>query len=181
MPSNFQYGMQLGGERPDYGENVEIHEEAIVSTEARIYGSTRGTRISIGAHTQVFDFVVIRAAGGVGDIEIGEHCYLGPHAVLYSANGISLGDNSLIGAGTHITPAHHDTADREQPIRVQGFKPSRGGVVTEGDCIVGVGCILLDGTHIGRGAIIGAGSLVRGPVPPNTVWAGNPLRQIGER
>jgi virginiamycin A acetyltransferase len=181
MPSNFQYGLQLSAGARDYGEGVHISEDAIVSDDARIYGSTRGTRISIAAHTQIFDFVVIRSAGGTGDIEIGEHCYIGPHSVLYSANGITLGDHSLIGAHTMITPAHHETANRDEVILTQGFKPSRGGVVTEGDCIVGVGSILLDGTHIGRGAIIGAGSLVRGAVPPNTVWAGNPLRQIGER
>jgi acetyltransferase-like isoleucine patch superfamily enzyme len=40
---------------------------------------------------------------------------------------------------------------------------------------------VLDGARIGRGAIIGAGSVVTGVVPPYEIWAGNPLRKIKDR
>jgi virginiamycin A acetyltransferase len=76
---------------------LEIHPTASVSADARIHPSTRGTRIVIGAHTQVYDFVVIRAVGGDGDIVIGEHCYINPHCTLYSGAGIRFGNYVLVG------------------------------------------------------------------------------------
>ena len=41
--------------------------------------------------------------------------------------------------------------------------------------------VLLDGVTIGRGAVVAAGSVVRGDVPAYTVWGGVPARQIGVR
>lgn len=49
------------------------------------------------------------------------------------------------------------------------------------DVWVAAGSIVLDGTHIERGAVIGAGSLVRGVGPANSVWTGVPARQIRDR
>lgn len=43
---------------------------------------------------------------------------------------------------------------------------------------VGARAILLPGTEIGDDVIIGAGSVVKGKVPPKTVWVGAPARQL---
>lgn len=163
------------------GDGVEIDPTAFVSPDARIHGSTRGSRIRIGAHTQLYDFVVIRAVGGDGDVEIGAHCYLNPHCVLYSGHGITLGDYVLVGPGTVIAPANHAVARRDVPIRHQGFMASRGGVVVADDVWIGANATLLDGTCIERGAVIAAGSVVRGAVGAFEIWGGTPARKLGER
>ena len=85
----------------------EIDPSARISPDARIHASERGTRIVIGAQTQVYDFVVIRAVGGDGDIVIGEHCYINPHCVLYSGAGIRFGNYVLVGPNCAIVPANH--------------------------------------------------------------------------
>jgi len=41
--------------------------------------------------------------------------------------------------------------------------------------------VLLDGTYIHQGAIIGAQSLVRGNIKQNSISGGNPLQLIGYR
>jgi len=46
-------------------------------------------------------------------------------------------------------------------------------------CWIGAGAIILPGVHIGRGAIVSAGSVVFRNVPPFTVVAGNPARTVG--
>jgi virginiamycin A acetyltransferase len=177
---NLEYGMNYSGSER-YAERFpgcEISPEAIVSDDARIYGSLRGTRLVIGPRTQVFDFAIIRAAGGMGDLVLGENVVVGPHAVLYSGNGLTIGDNSGLGAGVHVAPAHHAVSRRDVPWREQGFKPSRGGITIEEDVIVGLQCVILDGSHIERGAVIGAGSVVRGRIPAYSVWAGVPARML---
>ncbi|MED9970162.1 MAG: acyltransferase [Ruminococcus sp.] len=54
------------------------------------------------------------------------------------------------------------------------FKP----IVLKENCFVGSGAILLPGTIVGKNSIVGAGSVVKGTVPDNTVVAGNPAKAI---
>lgn len=50
---------------------------------------------------------------------------------------------------------------------------SKGPVIIEDDVWIGYGVIILSGTKIGKGAVIGAGSVVSGIVPPYSIYAGN--------
>jgi acetyltransferase-like isoleucine patch superfamily enzyme len=159
----------------------EIHPDAVVSPDARIYPSTRGTRIVIRANARIEPFALIRCVGGTGDVEIGENSYVNPYCVLYSGNGIRLGRDVLLAPSVQIVPANHAFERRDVPIRLQGFRPSRGGVEIDDDAWIGAGSVVLDGARIGRGAIVGAGSVVTGEVPAYEIWAGNPLRKIKDR
>jgi acetyltransferase-like isoleucine patch superfamily enzyme len=49
-------------------------------------------------------------------------------------------------------------------------------VVIEEDVWFGTRCTILKGARIQRGAVVGAGSVIRGFVPPYSVVAGNPAR-----
>lgn len=158
-----------------------IADDAYVSPDARIHPSSRGSRISIGAGSQIYDFVVVRCVGGSADIVIGCHCYINPHCTLYSGNGITLGDYVLLAPGVSIVPTNHAFGRRDVPIRHQGFMPSKGGVVIEDDVWVGANSVILDGAHIERGAVVAAGSVVQGRIPAYTVWGGVPARFIRER
>jgi acetyltransferase-like isoleucine patch superfamily enzyme len=44
---------------------------------------------------------------------------------------------------------------------------------------IGIRCIILKGVTIGDCSIVGAGSVVTQSIPPNTIFAGNPAKQIG--
>ena len=51
--------------------------------------------------------------------------------------------------------------------------------LTIGDDVwIGFGAIILGGVSIGRGAIIGAGTMVTKDVPPFTIVVGNPMRIV---
>ncbi len=54
-------------------------------------------------------------------------------------------------------------------------------VVVEEDVWLGSNVTLLYGTHVGRGAVIGSGSVCRSPIPPYAIVVGNPARVIGFR
>jgi virginiamycin A acetyltransferase len=160
---------------------LTISDRARVSRLADIEDSVRGTQIVIRAGVVIDSFVKIKPAGGDGDVIIGENSYINSGTVIYTGNGVRIGTNVLIAANCTLAPVNHAYASRDRLIRDQRFGPSRGGIVIEDDVWIGAGCVLLDGALIRQGAVIGALSLVRGEVEPYTVWAGNPLREIGRR
>lgn len=160
---------------------IQIHPTAHVSDLADIEDSTQGTRIEIGSHSVIDSFVKIKPVGGAEDLIIGEHSYINSGCVLYTGNGIRIGNHVSIAANCTFAPVNHAYEDRNRLIQEQRFQPSRGGIIIEDDVWIGANCVLLDGAHLGQGCVISAGSVVRGEMAPYTVYAGNPSRIIGER
>jgi acetyltransferase-like isoleucine patch superfamily enzyme len=126
-------------------------------------------------------FVKIKPAGGRGDVVIGENSYLNSGCVIYSGHGVQVGRDVLIAANCTLAATNHAFDDPDRPIRLQGFQPSRGGIVIEDDVWIGANCVVLDGAHLGRGCVVAAGSVVRGVLAPGMVYAGQPLRAIRPR
>lgn len=54
-------------------------------------------------------------------------------------------------------------------------------IIVEDSVWIGARVTLLAGSHIGRGAFIGAGSVVRSSVPPYSIVVGNPAKVVGFR
>jgi virginiamycin A acetyltransferase len=161
--------------------SIEAHPTARISPLADIEESVRGTRFAIGARSMIDSFVKLKPVGGSGEIVIGEDCYINSGCVFYSGNGITLGNQVSMAAGCVLAPVNHEYADPDRPIQAQGFRPSKGGIVIEDDVWLGAGCVILDGAHIGKGAVIGAMSLVRGEIAAYTIASGNPLQVHGSR
>ncbi len=161
--------------------SIKISPTARVSAQADIEDSTRGTRIVIGDDSMVDSFVKIKPVGGNGDVIIGARSYINSGCVFYSGNGITIGDDVAIAANCVFAPVNHAYEEKDRPIREQRFKPSKGGIIIEDDVWIGAGCILLDGTILRKGCVIGAMSLVRGEIPAYSINAGNPLKMIGQR
>lgn len=160
---------------------IDIHPDATVSHLADIEDSLRGTRIVINAFSVIDSFVKIKPAGGCGDIIIGERSVINSGCVLYSGNGISIGKNVAIAANCTLAPVNHAYHDKNRLIREQGFLPSKGGIIIEDDVWIGANCVLLDGAVLRRGCVVAAGSIVRSELLAYTVYAGQPLRTVGER
>lgn len=160
---------------------LELHPDAHVSPLADIEESTRGTRIAVGAHSVIDSFVKIKPAGGSGDVAIGRHVVINSGCVLYTGNGITIGDHVAVAANCVFAPVNHAYERKDQLIREQRFKPSKGGIIIEDDVWIGAGCVLLDGAVLRKGCVIGAMSLVRGEVEAYSICAGNPLKRIGAR
>lgn len=56
-----------------------------------------------------------------------------------------------------------------------------GRVTIEEDAFIGCNVTICSAVTIGKGAIVGAGSVVTKNIPPYQVWAGNPARYIKDR
>ena len=59
--------------------------------------------------------------------------------------------------------------------------PLKGDTVIGNDVWIGQNAVILPGVHVGDGAIIGASSVVGHDIPPYTIVAGNPAREIRKR
>lgn len=160
---------------------IYIADSARVSSLADIEDSVRGTRIVIGAHSFIDSFCKIKPVGGSGDLVIGEHVVINSGCVLYTGQGIKIGDNVAIAANCTFAPVNHAYKVKSRLIREQGFLLGKGGIVIEDDVWIGANCVLLDGAIIRQGCVVGAGSVVRSELAAYTVYAGEPLRVIGVR
>jgi virginiamycin A acetyltransferase len=160
---------------------LKIDPTAKISPLADIEESVRGTLIQVGPRTVIDSFVKIKPAGGMGEVVIGADCAINSGTVIYTGNGVRIGDAVAIAANCTLAPTNHAIADRDRPIREQGFQPSKGGIIIEDDVWLGAGVVLLDGAILRHGCVIGAGSVVRGEVEAFAIYAGAPARRIGER
>jgi acetyltransferase-like isoleucine patch superfamily enzyme len=160
---------------------IDIAPTARVSPLADIEDSIRGSRIVVGEGAVIDAFVKIKPAGGSGDVEIGAGAVINSGCVLYTGNGIRIGANALLAANCTLAPCNHEFGDDTRPIRSQGFAPSRGGIEIGADVWIGANSVLLDGARVGEGAVVGAGSLVRGELPAFCIAVGAPARVTGWR
>lgn len=160
---------------------LEIDPSAKISKFADLEESVRGSRYVVGADSVIESFVKFKPAGGSGDIVIGSRTMINSCCVLYCGNGITIGNDVAIAANCTFAPVNHAYDKKDTLIRDQRFKPSKGGIVIEDDVWIGAGCVLLDGTILRKGCVIGAMSLVRGEVGAYSIYAGNPLQKIGQR
>jgi len=158
-----------------------ISETARISRLADIEDSLKGSRIIIEDGAMIDSFVKIKPAGGMGDVRIGRNSYINSGVVIYSGNGVNIGEDVLVAANCTFAPVSHEFASRAKKIVEQGFKPGRGGILIEDDVWIGANCVILDGAVLRKGCVIGAHSLVMGEVGSYSINVGNPLKTIGFR
>ena len=158
-----------------------ISEQASVSRLADIEDSVRGTRIVIEDGVKIDAFVKIKPAGGYGDVRVGRNTFLNSGVVIYSGNGVDIGEGVLIAANCTIAPVNHEFRARQLKIIEQRFSASKGGIVIEDDVWVGANSVILDGARLRQGCVIGANSLVQGEVPAYSINHGSPIRTVGYR
>lgn len=108
-----------------------------------------------------------------------EHSRIGPRSTI-----MAIGNSKFImkresGAAEGLTVI---TSNHRQEIG--SFRTGKNDdnvykdIIVEEDVWLGINVTLLYGAHIGRGAICGAGAVIRKPVPPYAVVVGNPARIV---
>jgi acetyltransferase-like isoleucine patch superfamily enzyme len=135
-------------------------------------------RVHLGHNVYVGHNAILKGYHAA-EMHVGDGTWIGQQCFLHSAGGLHIGAHVGIGPAVKIITSHHREAGRAVPILdspVQ-FAPVR----IEDDADLGVGAIVLPGVTIGRGAQIGAGSVVTAHVPPYAVAAGVPARVLRER
>ena len=65
------------------------------------------------------------------------------------------------------------------PIKEQGYREA--DIIIEDDVWIGANSVITSGVHVGKGAIIGAGSVVTKNIPSYAIAAGTPAKVIKQR
>lgn len=126
-----------------------------------------------------------------GNLELGKFVSInGPGTrVASKINGVKIGSFTSIASNVIIQEDYHrfdkiSTYLMNKNIfnsEVKHDLTSKGRIVIEEDVWIGSNSIILSGVRIGRGSIIGAGSVVTKDIPAYCIAVGNPARVIKKR
>jgi acetyltransferase-like isoleucine patch superfamily enzyme len=119
----------------------------------------------------------IIVARGEGQIRIGNHVGISG-STIYARQQIEIGDDTVIGANCKIMDNDFHPLDAEDRRNDRYDLLTCKPVIIGNDVFVGCNCIILKGTSLGDRCVVGAGSVVHGTFPPDSVIAGNPARVI---
>ncbi len=134
-----------------------------------------GARIGAGTVVHGVRFFNLYRRGLAG-LEIGEDCFLGDECLLDLAEGISLGRQVTL-AERVLVLTHTNVGYRDHPLQAH-FPAQAAPVVIEQGSFVGANATLLPGIRIGARSFVAAGSVVTADVPPGTLVAGVPAREL---
>jgi len=155
---------------------TRIGLNAVIRSHTVIYAGNRiGDRFSTGHGVLVRESNVIGDDVSVGSHTVIEHHVLiGSHVRIHSQAFIPefsiLEDDAWIGPNVVFTNALHPQCPMAKQC-LKGPRIRRGAKI-------GANATLVPDIEIGAGALVGAGSVVTGDVPPGAVVAGNPARVI---
>lgn len=96
----------------------------------------------------------------LGDVQVGENCWIGPNTVLDGSGGLIIGNNCTVSAGVQIYT--HDS--------IQGIE--RKATYIGDNVYIGPNSIIQKGVFIGKNVVIGALSFVNKNIPENGKWLG---------
>jgi acetyltransferase-like isoleucine patch superfamily enzyme len=133
--------------------------------------------VTIGAACEIGRGVELNPWGG--RIRLGPNVFVGPYVVVYGHGGVEIGEESLISMHCCILSSNHEVPPRSVRIRSRPdlLLPTFIGA----GVWLGANVTVLGGSRIGEGCVVGAGSVVRGELPPFSVAAGVPARVLRMR
>ncbi len=154
-----------------------LGRQVLISRTCRVYTPER---ITLGSHVLIDDFTILN-----GEITIGSYVHISSNCELYAGQAsITMRDFSGLSSRCTIyaTSDDYSGASLTNPTVPLAFRNEQDAPVTlDKHVILGTGCAVLPGVHIGEGCSVGAMSLVNRSTEPWGVYAGVPARRVKER
>ena len=149
-------------------EDVILGQDVFLAQFVNLYGC------SIGDYSRIGTFVEIQKG-----VHIGSNCKIQSHSFI--CEGVRIKNRVFIGHGvTFINDKLPKTTNLDGTIKRNGDWTCTETTI-EDEASIGSGSTILCGINIGRGAVIGAGSVVTKNVPDGQVWVGNPAKPLKEQ
>ncbi|PPJ60420.1 hypothetical protein CBER1_11482 [Cercospora berteroae] len=113
------------------------------------------------------------------NIHLGREVLIQQNCTMQDASIIYIGDRTIVGPNVKFY-CLTTSVDAQQRKGSRG-EFQAGPIRVEEDVVIHADCIILPFRTIGKGAVVGAGSVVTRDVKPYTVVAGNPAKPIRKR
>ena len=163
------------------GKRVQIDSGVIIRGNPK--------KIEIGDYSYIDTNVQLEV---YSPIKIGKYVHITSDVHIQSGDEVIIGDYACVASGTKIYASSntYKTSDgREKDILLSMSSSAppelqsvvRSPVIIEEYAFVGLNCVVLPGVRIGRGAIIGAGSVVTKDIPPYMIAVGIPAKPVKKR
>ena len=148
-----------------------IHETTILDSGAEV-----------GENVKIWHFTHIMPKAKIGDsVSIGQNCFVGDNVKIGNdvkiQNNVSLYDGVIIEDNVFVGPSVVFT-NVKLPRSLEPVNKNYTKTIIRKGVTLGANSTIICGIEIGENAFIGAGSVVTKNVPPDTMWFGNPAKQI---
>lgn len=161
--------------------NIHLGEKVYLDSHVYLHALPGGIRIGEGTslmHGTIFHVFNFRGLPKAG-ITVGKNCFFGEYTCIRGQGGVQIGDGVYTGTQVQIAAVNHVYADPEKFIKDQGI--TAVGITIEDDVWLGSNAVVVDGVTIGKGCVVGAGSVVTKNLPPYSIAVGVPAKVIKDR
>jgi lipopolysaccharide O-acetyltransferase len=165
------FSLSIAGSFESFGSRTVIQPPVRLAGERRI-AIGRDVFIGAGSWLQALDDE--EGDGGVA-IELGDGTSIAGSCVISAVRSVRLGPRVLVARGVYISDHSHAFEDVQQAVLDQGVTEIRPVEVGEGAWL-SENVVVCPGVRIGRGAVVGANSVVLDDVPDHCVAVGAPAK-----
>lgn len=109
------------------------------------------------------------------DIHIAAGAIINQNVHIENTGRVEIGPRTGLGLQTTIITSNHDLGPSHMRLGPRWFQEP---VVIGSGCWIGARCLILPGATIGDGCLVAAGSVVRGVLEPDGLYAGVPARRV---
>ena len=166
-----------------HGKHIRCGKSVKFEDYSEIHGLC-SEGLNFGDYVTISRGVMIRPSSyyggdlGIG-LTMGEHSSIGPYGYVGCSGRITIGKNVMFGPKCSLFAENHVFSDTQSSIKSQGVKQK--GITVEDDCWIGSNVTILDGVTIGKGSVIGAGTLVTRDIPAGSIVVDKRDKQINAR
>lgn len=179
------HGMLLIGKEVQisHGKHIRCGKNVKFEDYSEIHGLC-SEGLNFGDYVTISRGVMIRPSSyyggdyGIG-LTMGEHSSIGPYGYIGCSGRITIGKNVMFGPKCSLFAENHVFSDTENSIKSQGVQQK--GITVEDDCWIGSNVTILDGVTIGKGSVIGAGTLVVKDIPAGSIVVDTRTKRIRTR
>jgi len=162
-----------------YHKDLKLGPKIFIDERVVIFQRKQGGPIRVGKNVCIYRDVIIES-GFSGSLEVGDDSSIHPRCqIMANVSAIEIGKDVMIAPNCALYSYDHGIAEGI-PIGDQTLT-SRGPITIGDGAWLGFGVIVLAGVRIGKGAVIGAGSVVTRDVPDEAIAVGSPARVVGTR
>jgi len=162
-----------------FHNDLQLTNKVFIDDHCLVYKNTGGGYIKIDDRVRIYRNTILENGKG-GNIHIGEKSSIHPRCQInaYHAD-VVIGKQVMIAANCALYSYDHGTK-LNIPIHEQAVS-TKGPITIHDEAWIGTGAIILSGVTIGRGAVVGAGSVVTKDIPKNGIAIGNPAKVVKYR